>query len=101
MIHYTCDLCGRVLADDGTRYEVRIEVYAACDPMEISPEDLAADPADAIRDLLDEMAAMDADELQDGVYRSFRYDLCPECHAAYLKDPLVRSARQRARFGAN
>jgi len=102
MIHFTCDLCGKpLLADEDTRYVVKVEVYAAYDPMEIAPEDLQDDRSDEIRDLLDEMADMDPEHLEDQVYKSFRFDLCGACHAAYLKDPLSRGMRLRARFETN
>ena len=41
MNHQTCDLCGQeLLARSEVRYEVRIEVKAAYDPLEITEEDL-------------------------------------------------------------
>ena len=102
MIHFTCDMCGKtLLADEDTRYVVKVEVYAAYDPMELTSEDLEEDRTDEIQDLLGEMADTDAEDLEDQVYRTFRFDLCPECHAAYLKDPLGRATRIRARFGQN
>ncbi len=102
MIHFTCDLCGKTLpAGDDTRFEVKIEVYAAYDPMEIGREDLEDDPSDEIRDLLEEMEHRDAEDLEDQVYKTFRFDLCPACHEAYLKDPLGRGMRMRARFEGN
>jgi len=102
MIHFTCDLCGKtLLADEDTRYVVKVEVYAAYDPMEITGEDLREDRADEVEDLLERMESMDAEELEDQVYKSFRFDLCPGYQAAFLKDPLARLSRQRARFGHN
>jgi hypothetical protein len=102
MIHFTCDLCGKtLLADEDTRYVVKIEVYAAYDPMEITGDDLAEDRSDEMQGLLEEMEGMDAEDLEDGVFKTFRYDLCPECHEAYLKDPLGHAARRGARFEHN
>ena len=102
MIHFTCDLCGKtLLADEDTRYVVKIEVYAAYDPMEIGEEDLREDHNDEIEELLDEMEDMDAEQIEDGVYKTFRFDLCPVCHEAYLKDPLGHGSRLRARFEHN
>lgn len=102
MIHFTCDMCGKVLlADEDTRYVVKVEVYAAYDPMELTSKDLQDDRTEEMQDLLDEMADIDPEVLEDQVYKTFRFDLCPECHAAYLKDPLGRATRLRARFGQN
>jgi len=102
MIHFTCDLCGKTLpADEDTRYVVKIEVYAAYDPMEITGDDLREDRTDEMESLFEELEDMDAEEAEAGVFKTFRYDLCPECHAAYLKDPLGSRLRQRARFEHN
>jgi hypothetical protein len=102
MIHFTCDLCGKTLqAEEDTRYVVKIEVYAAYDPMEISGDDLREDHDDEIQGLLAQMEDMDAEDLEDQVFKTFRFDLCPECHEAYLKDPLGLKARLRTRFEHN
>ncbi len=87
VIHFTCDLCGKMLTPgEDSRFVVKVEVYAAYDPMEITAK-TARTRGNEIEDLLDEMDR-DAEELEDEVYKAFRYDLCQECHAAYLKDPL-------------
>lgn len=102
MIHFTCDLCGKpLLADEDTRYVVRIEVYAACDPMEITEADLQEDHAAEMRKLIEQMKGLSAEEAEDQVYRKFRFDLCPACQAKYLEDPLLRGSRRRTRFGEN
>lgn len=102
MIHFSCDMCGKVLlADEDTRYVVKVEVYAAYDPMELTSKDLQNDRTDEMQDLLDEMADIDPEALEDQVYKTFRFDLCPECQAAYLKDPLGQTTRLWARFGQN
>jgi hypothetical protein len=102
MIHFTCDLCGKtLLADEDTRFVVKIDVYAAYDPMEITSQDLDEDRTEEMEALFEELEDMDPEDAEAGVFKTFRYDLCPECHAAYLKDPLGRKARQRARFEHN
>jgi hypothetical protein len=47
------------------------------------------------------MDDMDPEELEDQVYKTFRFDLCPPCHESYLKDPLGKGMRLRARFDGN
>jgi hypothetical protein len=102
MIHYTCDMCGKpLLADEDTRYVVKVEVYAAYDPMEIADADLAEDQSEEVQELLDQMADMDAEQLEDQVHKTFRFDLCPACQARYVEDPLSRGANRRVRFGNN
>ena len=44
---------------------------------------------------------MDEQELEDQVYKSFRFDLCPECHKKFLKDPLNREAARSIDFSKN
>src|SRR6478672_9251164 len=44
MLHFTCDLCGKeMLPGDDRRYVVKMEVYAAHDPAEITEADLDED----------------------------------------------------------
>ena len=69
MIHFTCDMCGKtLLADEDTRYVVKIEVYAAYDPMEITSQDLSKDQE--YQELLDDLAKLDAEEAEEQVTRA-------------------------------
>lgn len=102
MIHFTCDMCGRPLQSEAdTRYVVKIEVHAAYDPLELTPEDLEEDRTEEMEELLEQMADLQAEEVENQVYKAFRYDLCPDCQAAYMKDPLGKAVRLRARFEHN
>jgi hypothetical protein len=102
MIHYTCDMCSKpLLADEDTRYVVKVEVYAAYDPLEITDADLAEDKSEEVQELLEQMADMDAEQLEDQVHKTFRFDLCPACQARYVQDPLSRGASRRLPFGNN
>ncbi len=86
-----CDLCGKTLmADEDVRYVVRIEVFAAADPMELTEEDLKKDLRKALRDLIVRMEHMDPEKAQDSVYRSFHFEACPACQKEYRRDPLRR-----------
>lgn len=88
-----CDMCGKeLLADEDTRYILKIEVYAAYDPMELTEEDVAEDKSEEMEELLKRVAAMDARELQDEVYQKFRFDLCPACRKKYVSKPLPGAA---------
>ena len=88
--HYTCDICGSAI-DEGKRYVVRIEVSASPEMPAVTEEDLLKDRREEIQRLLDHMDEMDVAELEDGVYRRFRFDLCGACKMAYMKDPIGRS----------
>lgn len=89
MIRYQCDKCGRsILAGDTDHYIVRIEAFASEVSLEITEDDLQKDHTEEIRRTIERLSSMPLDAVEDPVYRSFRYDLCRECHRAYLKNPL-------------
>ncbi len=88
-IHYACDRCGRRFESNASdRYVVRVEVFAAAEPLEISPQDLARDHRAEIQRLAHALDRMNPDDVEDQIYRSFRFDLCRDCHRLYLSDPL-------------
>ena len=88
-----CDRCSaNLLVDSDVRYLVKIEVYAAYDPLELSAGDMARDVQGEMAALLESMKTMDPKELEDQVYRQFTFDLCPQCQKAFLSDPLGRGA---------
>jgi len=108
MIHYNCDMCGKLLVpEEDDRYVVKIEIYAACDSMEVDDDD----------DLIDDFEEDDEEEEEeeeeeevdnidpekmDGVeYKTFRYDLCSKCHSRYMQDPLSINPIRRGRFSEN
>ncbi len=102
MVHYTCDMCGKtLLSDSDVRYVVKIEVYAAYDPMEVSEEDLEKDHKQEIADLLANLEGMDAEEAEAGVYKRLRYDLCADCHRRFLENPLAVKGQRAVPFGEN
>lgn len=85
----TCDVCGKeLLVDEDTRYVVKIQVYAAYDPMELTADEVARDRSQELAELLRQLEEMDAEELQDQVARCFQFDLCPACQKRYLAEPL-------------
>ena len=103
MLHVTCDLCGKeLLPGDDHRYVVKIEVFAAHDPTEITDADLDEDHMEAVSQLLNEMddELTDPDEIAPS-YKNFRYDLCPNCHKKFLRDPLGKEAAQKFDFSEN
>ena len=102
MLHFSCDLCGKeLLVEEDLRYVAKIEVYAAYDPLEITEDDLEDDHMEQIGELIKSMEHMDQQELEDQVYKSFRFDLCPDCHKKFLKDPLGREASRSVDFSKN
>ena len=87
-----CDVCGKtLLVDEDVRYIVDIRVYAAYDVMELTAEDLRKDHRAEMRRILEALKDRDAQELQDEVYKDFRFHLCPACQKQYIGDPLRRA----------
>ncbi len=93
MDHLTCDLCGKaLLTAESVRYEVRIQVYAAYHPLELTPDDLRRDQRPEIHALLDRLRNADPTELEESVYKEFLFDLCMACQRRYVCAPLARAA---------
>ncbi len=88
MIEYSCDICGKRLADsDAERFVLRIEVFAAADRFILSTKK-GQNTAKQLGELIDELAQADPDAIEDATYRNFRFDLCQSCQQAYLRNPL-------------
>jgi hypothetical protein len=89
MITHLCDRCGRPLEEGELRYVARIEVFAAPDLVQVTPEELAGDTRAQIDRLVQQCEALSEEELMRDVYVSFKFDLCRRCQRAYLADPLA------------
>jgi endogenous inhibitor of DNA gyrase (YacG/DUF329 family) len=103
MMHITCDLCGKeVSSGDDPRFVVKIEVFAAHDPTEITEADLDEDHMEVISQLLLEMEDNPDEELELApTCKKFRYDLCPECQKKFVRDPLGKEGSQKFDFSEN
>ena len=92
MIHYSCDLCNRTLRPAETRFVLKIDVFVSLpDPVAEETEDADADHLEELSEILEQLDDEDV-EAQDEGRREMRFDLCPECHKRFLKDPLGREA---------
>ena len=109
MIRYSCDMCGRsIIPEEDVRYVVKIEVYAACDSMEVDNDfdEELTDDYDEEEEEDDEIDKIDSDDdieddIDDVEYKTFRFDLCSKCHNKYLEDPLTIKSIRRGRFSEN
>jgi DNA-directed RNA polymerase subunit M/transcription elongation factor TFIIS len=104
MIHYNCDMCGKSLVpEEDDRYVVKIEIYAACDSMEVDDDDLIDDFEEdgEEEEEEDEVDNIDPEEMDGVEYKTFRYDLCSKCHSRYMQDPLSINSIRRGRFSEN
>jgi hypothetical protein len=101
MLHITCDSCGKELRSGEDRYVVKIEVFAAHDPGELTEADLDDDHMETMSQLLSQLEDMDEPTCLEPTSRHLRYDLCTECHKRYLRDPLSKEAAQKFDFSEN
>ena len=93
MLHFSCDLCGKDLTDGAEcRYVVRMEVFAAADPGQLTDADLSDDQLEAIGQLLRDED--DSDLEPAPTFKKLQYDLCTTCHKKFLADPLGRESQK-------
>ena len=84
-----CTMCGRRIDANRGHYIVRIEVFAAAEPPDkLIYLDETKDFKEEVDRLLDKIASTDPRELQDQVYKFFKFDLCRLCQNEYIKNPL-------------
>jgi hypothetical protein len=88
MITHICDRCGRPIEKGELRFVAKLQVFAAADTLEITPEDLAVDRRDEIANLLRQCGKLTEEELMRDVFVELRFDLCRRCQRAYLAAPL-------------
>jgi hypothetical protein len=92
MLHFSCDLCGKSLVPGAnSRYVVKMEVFAAFDPTELTENDLDADHLEEISELI---ADENGEATPSPALKNLRYDLCQSCHQKFLADPLGREAQK-------
>jgi hypothetical protein len=102
MVHFTCDLCGKDLTASGDpRYVVKIEAYPGFDPTQITADDLDDDPMEAVAEILQRDEALSTSDASEPLHKGFRFDLCPACHAKFVKDPLGKDALRIFDFSKN
>ena len=100
MQHFSCDLCGKSMTPgDDRRYVVKVEVFAAHDPAELTDADLDIDNMEEISQMLAEADEMPADLAP--AFKQLRFDLCPDCHVKFLRDPLNKDAATKYHFSEN
>ena len=103
MLHVTCDCCQKELyPGEEDHFVVKIEVFASPDTAKLTEADLDEDHMEEVSKLLCEMEDSLEDEDCDlPTRRQFRYDLCPDCHKKFLRDPLGREGAQKFYFSKN
>jgi len=100
MIHYTCDCCKqRIDTVDELRYIVRLEVYAALEPL----EEEAEDDRDHLQEIQDALERLDksSEEVCSEVYHKRRFDLCNACRQQFVQNPLGKPLAAKLNFSQN
>lgn len=102
MIHHSCDLCKRPLdPEDDVRYVVKMQVYAAFDPLTLSEPEEDCDHLQDLDEIIEQMEDLSNEAIGDDVCQQFRFDLCPECRKKFLANPLGRKAAEKFNFSKN
>jgi hypothetical protein len=85
---YICDRCGDTIPPHA-HYVVKVEVYADPSMPAVTSDDLEeSDYAQRTENLLKEMEAMSAEQLEESVHWSREFRVCRPCQLTLLRDPL-------------
>jgi hypothetical protein len=102
MMHFSCDFCGKDMTPDGAeRYVLKMEVFAATAPGELTDEDLEADHVEEMARMLCEQEQADDGPQLLPACKKMRFDLCPGCARKVVKDPLGRESAAKFDFSPN
>jgi len=89
MITHLCDRCGKAIEHDQVRYIAKIQVFAAADPLTITPEDLFGDHGSEMERILRQCDELSEEDLMRDVHVEFQFDLCRACQKVYVLNPLA------------
>lgn len=90
-----CDLCNRILPPHG-HYIVKIDVFADPKMPPVSSAEMEEiDYQEAMKQLMEQMKGLSADDLQDQVHRNFEFKLCRACQMRFLVNPLGKPRQSR------
>jgi hypothetical protein len=102
MMHFSCDLCGKDMTQEGSeRYVLKMEAFAATDPAELTDDDLETDHVEEMARMLNEMEEADEEPQLPPTCVKKRFDLCPGCFRKFVKDPLGRESAAKFDFSPN
>jgi len=102
MIRYSCDRCGKDLdSETDLRYVVKMEIYAAVEPLcEADLED-DRDHLLEIHEILERMDDAENEAIGNDVYQTVRKDLCCDCYKKFIRNPLGRERLTQLGFSQN
>lgn len=102
MIHYSCDRCQRLIeTEDEIRYVVRLEIQAQMGDDVFANKDEENDHLLEIHEIIERQIDEQGSAVGDEVYRRKRFDLCSQCHQAYLQNPLGLDVSKPVGFSQN
>ncbi len=102
MMHFSCDVCGKDMTQDGAeRYVLKMEAFAATDPTELTDDDLEADHVEEMARLLTDLEDSAEQPQLLPTSKKMRFDLCPGCFRKFVHDPLGREAATKFDFSPN
>ena len=90
MILYSCDMCGQKIKKEQLRYDLKIEIKAAYDKLEINLLDLMRDSKEEYDKLIQKIndENIDPEKLQADIYKKFEFHLCRDCQQRYIRSPM-------------
>jgi uncharacterized protein YdeI (YjbR/CyaY-like superfamily) len=102
MVHVTCDLCGKdIRPGEDNRYVLKMETYTVSDPSELTEADLDEDHMEAISQVLRDIEENETAAEVAEARKSFRFDLCADCHRRFAQNPLAKEPMQKFDFSKN
>ena len=101
MLRVSCDHCGREVPAGENHHVVKVEVFAVSEPVGLTEADLDKDHMEALSDMLREQEDAGQGPSPEPRSRQFRYDLCDECRARFVQDPLGRETSLKFHFSNN
>jgi hypothetical protein len=100
MLRIFCDGCGKELNQTEEHHILKLEMFTANEPADLTEADLDADHLEAVSELLQQREEADEPPL-DPPYARMRFDLCNQCRKRFLRDPLGREAAPKFHFSKN
>ena len=103
MIHFSCDRCRRTIDEDDLRFAVSIEIQVALEgsPFEIDDSLDSESELEVLHEVLNQFDQEEREEISQFAYQRKQFDLCPDCHREYLKNPLGVEPQSRVGFSEN
>ncbi|MBY0585918.1 hypothetical protein K2X85_02015 [bacterium] len=101
MIRYCCDRCQREIVASEARFVIRISVQAGDESATLTEEDMDEDNLHLISETLKSLESQDAECVEASRPVFLRFDLCGECRARFLQEPLGASSADQLDFSEN